>query len=280
MKIVENQSNQAISKNEEGIYSSKNDVLLTFERKVQGAYHQQIKKENDYQFSQWQQINPMDYKLLIDFPGTTIINYKASGGFIRLPFEQQIKINYNILTGLDLDYENEMYVGESQTIKTIINTTGLIPNMVFSWSSSSNSILSVDENGRVVALSPGEATITVSPIGYPITEIANIKVVEIPTISLEFQHPYYRMKVNQSRNLRGHLRIYPENFRGSDKLEFNWSSSNPEVFTIDSDGRGVAKQDGISVVTATYKDNPLVYATTIIIVGNGSNNNVDNDYRW
>lgn len=68
--------------------------------------------------------------------------------------------DYSALTGISipLDYKQNMYVGEEQTLQYTLNPSRTQSNIV-TWSSSNTAVADVDGNGKITAKSEGTATI-------------------------------------------------------------------------------------------------------------------------
>ncbi|NLO10018.1 MAG: hypothetical protein GX129_09165 [Clostridiales bacterium] len=105
------------------------------------------------------------------------------------------------------------------------------------WKSSHKSIATVDDKGMVIAIKPGESTITATADG----SIASCKVkVKFPTIKLDKKKvTLYR---GQSIKLSAHV---------SSGVEPTWKSNKKSVATINPDGTISAIKNGSATVTAT-----------------------------
>lgn len=110
-------------------------------------------------------------------------------------------------------------------------------NSMVTWKSSKKSIATVDENGVVTGMKPGEATITATADGSSTT--CQIKVVA-PTIKLsKSKITLYR---GQSAQLSANV---------SSGINPKWKSNKTSVATVDSSGNITAIKHGTAIITAT-----------------------------
>ncbi|MDE6795039.1 MAG: Ig-like domain-containing protein, partial [Muribaculaceae bacterium] len=164
--------------------------------------------------------------------------------------------NFKNIRGIkDFSVENVFLNKEEVTLKvsesvqldaTIIsaNTT----DSTISWTSSDPEVATVDENGLVTALSVGTATITATTANGAKAECV-VTVEPIPVESVELDATEATLRVNETVQLLATL--LPEN--ATDK-SLTWTSSNPEVATVDENGLVTALSVGTATITATNAD--------------------------
>jgi uncharacterized protein YjdB len=105
------------------------------------------------------------------------------------------------------------------------------------WKSSKKSIASIDENGCVTAVKPGETTITASSDG---TSKTCKVIVKQPTVRLS--HSKVKLYRNQTVTLSATV---------SSRITPSWRSNKSSVATVDEKGTITAKKHGTAVITAT-----------------------------
>lgn len=110
-------------------------------------------------------------------------------------------------------------------------------NEALKWESSAPEIATV-ENGKITAVSPGEAIISAS--GTRVTSSVKITV-SAPESTLAFSQARLEVQNGATANLAGAL-------SGADG-KISWSSSNSEVATV-SDGKVSTKGAGLAIITA------------------------------
>jgi uncharacterized protein YjdB len=127
------------------------------------------------------------------------------------------------------------------------------------WTSSNSEVASVDPSGKVTAKTKGTARITVSTADGNKTASIDVTVT-VPIKSLSFDEDIYYAKPNTTTALK--VTINPNN---ADDKTLTWSSSNPQVATVDSKGNVKAIYKGITTITVTA-ENGTVKATTNVNV--------------
>lgn len=133
------------------------------------------------------------------------------------------------------------------------------------WSSSDNSICSVDAEGNLSANSVGNAVITATAAdGSGVTASCIVKVVN-PVTGIEIVPSTVRLLVGDSQKVTAN--VYPENATIKDVV---WTSANESIATVDEDGEIFAIGTGKVKITATSQDGNnikgvcWVYVTPVI----------------
>jgi uncharacterized protein YjdB len=134
-------------------------------------------------------------------------------------------------------------------------------NKTLQWTSSDNSVATVDETGKVSAIAQGSALITAtSTDGSKVTATCTIKVVKlVSTIQLDATEA----TLNEGETLQLNAVVAPES---ADNKTLQWSSSNTAVATVDETGTVSAISQGSALITATSTDGSKVTATCTITV--------------
>ncbi len=114
------------------------------------------------------------------------------------------------------------------------------------WSSENTAVASVDENGVVTPIGTGTTNIVAETEdgGFTAKCIVYVQIYDIPVRGVFITNAVEAMRVNTDYELTSY--IYPQNAR--DKT-LSWYSSNPEVVTVDANGRLHAAAEGQSVIT-------------------------------
>jgi len=160
------------------------------------------------------------------------------------------------VTSIILDEENiSMNVGDSD-ILTVTITPDNATNQNITWSSSDESIVTVNSEGEIEGISSGNTTITAT------TKDGNKKATcEITVIAVEDDTPIVNVEsVSLDRKIIsmkvGENEILTATINPNDATNKNliWDSSNESVLTIDQSGRIVAVSSGSSDITVTSID--------------------------
>ena len=149
------------------------------------------------------------------------------------------------------------------------NTLGLVvevepaelSNTKLTWTSSDSSIVKVDENGKITGIKEGTATITVtSPNGKKATCTVNVTVDTIEVEKITLIPDKTTLEINETGQITAI--IEPEN---ATNRELVWSSSDPSIVTVDSNGVIKGIKEGTVTITAKTKDGKVVGTTTITV---------------
>ena len=113
------------------------------------------------------------------------------------------------------------------------------------WSSSDDNVATVDENGRVTALANGKTEISVG--GVKVCSIS----VRTSATGVELDRDTLRLTVGGTEQLTA--TVSPES--ATDK-SLTWSSSAPDVASVNADGLVTAHMPGEAVITVTSAEGP------------------------
>ena len=129
------------------------------------------------------------------------------------------------------------------------------------WSSSDESVATVDANGLVTAISEGNATITATTIDGTNLSATCAVSVTIPTAaSVVLNQTEIKQYVGETYRMQA--TVLPE---GSAQT-VTWFSSNPEVATVNKNGLVTAVAEGTVTITATTTDGTDLSATCEVTV--------------
>ena len=163
------------------------------------------------------------------------------------------------ITGLSLNKKNtSFYMSESDTLSVSYipeNTT----DKEIEWSSSDESIATVDNNGVVTGKKGGVATITARSVSNPDIFASCTVTVRWPSIALNKTST--SIIVEESDTLT--VIFTPENIADKDIV---WSSSDETIAVVDKNGVVTGKAKGTVTITARYVLNPEITASCIITV--------------
>lgn len=158
-----------------------------------------------------------------------------------------------------LDKSNvTLKAGESeQLIATVLpeNTS----DKTISWVSDNENVARVDAFGNIVAVAPGEATIYA--IGQQdVHASCRVLVQSIPVQGIALNQSEARLNVNEM--IRLNAVITPNDATNQSIV---WSSSKPEIASVDQQGNVKAIAPGTAVITATAADGGYTASCTITV---------------
>jgi uncharacterized protein YjdB len=137
-------------------------------------------------------------------------------------------------------------------------------NKAEKWTSSNENIAVVDGEGWVIGVSEGECIITVTSVDNPDVS-AQIKVTVKDTRhvkSIKLTRSEVVMETGTAE-LAARVTMLPETAINKNEI---WTSSKPEVATVDNEGWVTALTPGVTVIIVTSEDNPAVFSHVIVSV--------------
>lgn len=181
----------------------------------------------------------------------------------------------------------EITKGQTETLSATI-LSDKATNKNITWTSSDSSVATVDNTGKVTAVSAGTTTITVTSEDGNKTASCNVTVKNIPVQPIG-QNPaaptlvpvetatgktvgtvIHSMKLNTTKVTLGKkasinlvATISPENATNTTVV---WTSSNTNVATVSSTGKVTAKAAGTAVITASAQDGSNVTSSCTVTV--------------
>jgi len=169
--------------------------------------------------------------------------------------------------------EKNIYMNNDSTKKlNLIITPNDADNKDFYWSSSNSKIATVDQNGKVTAISNGTTTITVKTKDNKFKTSIKIIVNKLVT-NITLNKTNISLKKNNTFNLT--YTIKPNDAGNKDII---WSSSNSKIATVDQNGKVTAISSGNSIITASSKDGntKATCKVNVYVPLNGIKTNVTN----
>ncbi|MDE7225871.1 MAG: Ig-like domain-containing protein, partial [Ruminococcus sp.] len=132
------------------------------------------------------------------------------------------------------------------------------------WTSSNTNIATVDGEGWVTGISAGTCTVTVKSADNPdVYSEIKITVIDNKNVSdIRLNRTQMTVKVGYGE-IAAYVTMLPAS--AIDKSE-EWTSSNPEIATVDSQGWVTGKKAGTAKITVRSVNNPAVFGTVLVTV--------------
>ena len=125
-----------------------------------------------------------------------------------------------------------------------------------SWKSSESGVVSVDENGKLTAVSKGNAVITAEAKKGTGSASCEVTVVEN---ELELSDLSLDLSLNQEETLRARV--------DGALVDAQWESDAPEVVSVDQEGLVKGLASGHATLTATYQGKTAICVVTVTSAG-------------
>ena len=172
--------------------------------------------------------------------------------------------------GLDKS-EMEMVAGDSYQFTVTLKPDNA-SDKTLSWSSSDENVASVDNSGKVTAISEGKVTITVKTSNSAQSASCDItvKAASIPVTGVNIDSWIINIGVNETAAIA--YTIQPED---ATNKEVTFSSDNTDVVAVDSEGTLVGVSSGSAKVTVTTVDGGFSSICTVNVVGSVGTIEVD-----
>lgn len=147
-----------------------------------------------------------------------------------------------------------MGVGASRTVQATTN----IKDGVITWESADPEIAAV-EKGKITAKAVGKTTVTVTataPSGQTASRYIAVEVKEnyVSVTGAKFNEHSGSVRVGDSLNLKPTITTSPEDRLLNENVTIEYVSANPEIATVDKDGKVTGVAVGTTRITVTVKD--------------------------
>ena len=167
------------------------------------------------------------------------------------------------VTGIKVSQDTLMLTKKDETAQLSAEVVPSYADITrVTWKSSDESVVTVDEKGKVTAVGNGTATITVTSVSgnYTATVAVTVKIpVEIERITIEAEKKTLT-KIGESTELK--VKIEPEN---ADAQKLIWKSENEMVAAVDENGKVTAVGNGTVAITVTTEDGKIMASIMITV---------------
>ena len=167
------------------------------------------------------------------------------------------------VTGIKVSQDTLMLTKKDETAQLSAEVVpSYADNTRVTWKSSDESVVTVDEKGKVTAVGNGTATITVTSVSgnYTATVAVTVKIpVEIERITIEAEKKTLT-KIGESTELK--VKIEPED---ADAQKLIWKSENEMVAAVDENGKVTAVGNGTVAITVTTEDGKIMASIMITV---------------
>ncbi len=193
-------------------------------------------------------------KLTAVKPGSAVITAKADNKTAECTVTVISK-----LTGIDIEKEILLSVGKTHKLTVTFSPEDTTDAKTLTWTSSDESIATVDENGVVTAVSNGRTTVSVQCGQF--VEICNVTVKYIEVSQIILSKTELELKINDSATLTAE--VFPENATDYGTA-IQWSSSDESVAVVDANGKITAVSGGTARIIAKVGNKKSECRVTVV----------------
>ncbi|MBS7217335.1 MAG: Ig-like domain-containing protein, partial [[Clostridium] spiroforme] len=151
---------------------------------------------------------------------------------------------------------------QAETLVATVNPSDTTDDKTLTWKSNNPEVATVDQEGKVTAIKEGSATITVTTVnGKEATCIVTVTKKPVPIESVSLNKTTLTLKTGVSETLVA--TINPGDT--TDDTTLTWKSSNPEVATVDQEGKVTAVKEGTTTITVTTVNGKEATCTVTVL---------------
>ena len=184
-------------------------------------------------------------------PGEAVVTVTTEDGGKTASCKVTVKAKAVSVTEVTLDKtELTLTEGEAETLTATVKPDNA-DNKKVTWSSDKTEIATVDGAGRVTAVKPGEAVVTVTTEdgGKTASCKVTVKAKAVSVTEVTLDRAELTLTEGETETLTATVR--PDN---ADNKKVTWSSDKTEIATVDGAGKVTAVKAGEAVITVTTED--------------------------
>ena len=172
--------------------------------------------------------------------------------------------------------ELSLYEGDTATLTATVKPDNATDKTV-TWTSSNSSIVMVDSDGLVKAISKGSATITASAGGVSAMCSVTVRDVTVAVTGVSLDVTMFNLEIGKTATLIATVR--PSNATNKD---VTWSSSDTSIASVSSSGVVTGKAEGTATITVKTKDGAKTATCWVTVVSPRNTETIDdgNEYTW
>lgn len=160
-----------------------------------------------------------------------------------------------------------LVTGDNYTISPIITDSNA--DAILTWTSSNTNVATVNENGEVIAVSPGISTITCTEKnGVKAQSLVNVSPLLASSVSIDKKN----CDLNVGESIQLLPTLSPENITSKNVV---WLSSNDNVAQVDDEGNVTAISPGYCSIYAKADDGSGKFAKCLVHVLGSTTRNGD-----
>mgnify|MGYP001132071056 CR=1 FL=1 len=194
--------------------------------------------------------------------GEAVVTVTTEDGGKTASCKVTVKAKAVNVTDVSLDRtELTLIEGETETLTATVRPDNA-DNRKVTWISDKTEVATVDGAGKVTAVKPGEAVVTVTTEdgGKTATCKVTVKAKAVPVTGVEVNPWAVTLSVRGTSKLSYTIRP-----ADATNQNVKWESDNPSVATVDSDGNVRAVSAGVAKVSAVTEDGGFRSGCTVTV---------------
>ena len=194
--------------------------------------------------------------------GVAVVTVTTEDGGKTATCKVTVKAKAVPVTGVSLDRtELTLTEGETETLTATVRPDNA-DNRKVTWNSDKTEVATVDGAGKVTAVKPGEAVVTVTTEdgGKTASCKVTVKAKVVPVTGVDVKPWSVTIGANGTTKLT--CTVAPSN---ATNRNVRWESDSPSVATVDSDGNVRAVSAGVAKVSAVTEDGGFRSGCTVTV---------------
>lgn len=161
------------------------------------------------------------------------------------------------------EYSLKLGVG---AYRGIVATTNIADGKLI-WTSDDENVATVSSSGKITATGIGQTTVKVAVEGTAISRSIKVTVTDnyVSVMGITFDSHTASFRANESVALTYKFETMPDNGKAPTNSKVTFTSSNPEIATVDVDGNVTGVAEGTATITVTTEDGSYTDECTVTV---------------
>lgn len=161
------------------------------------------------------------------------------------------------------EYSLKLGVG---AYRGIVATTNITDGKL-TWTSEDENVATVSSSGKITATGIGQTTVKVAVDGTTISRSIKVTVTDnyVSVMGITFDSHTASFRANEGVLLTYTFETMPDNGKAPTNSKVTFTSSNPEIATVDVDGNVTGVAEGTATITVTTEDGSYTDECTVTV---------------
>ncbi len=161
------------------------------------------------------------------------------------------------------EYSLKLGVG---AYRGVVATTNIADGKL-TWTSDDENVATVSSSGKITATGIGQTTVKVTVDGTTISRSIKVTVTDnyVSVMGITFDSHTASFRANESVALTYKFETMPDNGKAPTNSKVTFTSSNPEIATVDVDGNVTGVAEGTATIIVTTEDGSYTDECTVTV---------------